>query len=780
LTKQTTSLSLSKPEITDKIVDTITQLASNFDVIDSSLAEKAQLEDLKQRGINVKQSPYNASGSAQTTTGSITSGSNSLNVANPIDFKIGQGIAIQTVAPVTDVKSLQITANASTVGNITISFEASPYSIPVNAGDTSIQIADRIRSSAFNGWTTGGTVGTNTVTFTANDAGEKSTMSYDPSTTGATGTITVTTTGIKPSYFVSTITGINGNILTLQNNATTTISNALTLHDDTTAIQNAINDITSDGGELILPKGTFNYSSNLTIDSKNDVTFRGVGQKTILYALVANNAALYVNNSNNIVVCNFKLISSGTKRLQSDSSIGIRPSGCNDLKIKSVYVEKTSAGILIRNSKDVMVKNCRVKDTFADGIHFTERCKNVRALNNHLENVGDDCIAVVSYSKDGTTAEIASLTIASGATTTGSILISLDGLVYPINVTSGDTPTTVATNIRATSFSGWTTGGTGTTVTFTNTSNGNRADVYFNSSGSGVIANTTTTTQGDGYVEKVIIAHNIILNGRTRGITHVGGKNVIISNNIINGTASSGILIMKDNNYGTFEPVDTTISGNQIKNVGIVLPNAGNVAGIETQVDTKDCLIQNNTITHGLNRGVLLAGSSIVFKGNIVYRNFGANQINPSNQVIISGNRFEENGEQGLSIVNSVNINVTNNIAINNNTKKIAGVDNYFFSGCSKGHVANNNSIDNRSPARIERNYEYNNCSSMVISGNRNEGGSGIGYSGTCSDLNVVEGVSGSGAPTMTYHSVGQKYTDTTNGNIYFYLNSAWKLVSAA
>jgi hypothetical protein len=41
LTKQTTSLSLSKPEITDKIVDTITQLASNFDVIDSSLADKA-------------------------------------------------------------------------------------------------------------------------------------------------------------------------------------------------------------------------------------------------------------------------------------------------------------------------------------------------------------------------------------------------------------------------------------------------------------------------------------------------------------------------------------------------------------------------------------------------------------------------------------------------------------------------------------------------------------------------------------------------------------------
>jgi parallel beta-helix repeat protein len=399
-------------------------------------------------------------------------------------------------------------------------------------------------------------------------------------------------------------------------------------------------------------------------------------------------------------------------------------------------------------------------------------------LYNHLENTGDDSIAVVSYTKDGNAAEVSSLNITTGATTTGTVLISLDGLVYLVNVTSGDTPTTIATNIRATSFSGWTTGGTGTTVTFTNTSNGNRADIYFISAGTGVIS-TTSTTQGDGYVEKVIIANNTILNGKARGITHVGGKNVVISNNIINGTASSGILIMKDNNYGTFEPLDTTIVGNQIKNVGIVLPNAGNVSGIETQVDTKDCLIENNTITHGLNRGILLAGSSIIFKGNIVYRNIGANQINPSNQVIVVGNRFEENGEQGLSIVNSVNINVTNNIAINNNTKKIAGVDNFYFSSCSKGHIANNNSIDNRSPARIERNYEYNNCSSMIISGNRNEGGSGIAYSGTCTDMNVIEGISGAGVPAATYHSNGQRYIDTTNGNVYFYLNSVWKLVSA-
>jgi hypothetical protein len=53
LTKQTASLNLSKPEITDKIVDTITQLASNFDVIDSSLAdERVNIFNIQGIGIN--------------------------------------------------------------------------------------------------------------------------------------------------------------------------------------------------------------------------------------------------------------------------------------------------------------------------------------------------------------------------------------------------------------------------------------------------------------------------------------------------------------------------------------------------------------------------------------------------------------------------------------------------------------------------------------------------------------------------------------------------------
>ncbi|WP_226035587.1 hypothetical protein [Aquibacillus saliphilus] len=64
----------------------------------------------------------------------------------------------------------------------------------VNA-DTAIEIADRIRSTVFTGWTTGGTIGTDTITFTSDTYGDKVDGLYSEGITGATGTATTTTQG---------------------------------------------------------------------------------------------------------------------------------------------------------------------------------------------------------------------------------------------------------------------------------------------------------------------------------------------------------------------------------------------------------------------------------------------------------------------------------------------------------------------------------------------------------------------------------------------------------
>jgi hypothetical protein len=54
----TTNLTLNKPAMIDKISTTISQLASNFDIIDSSLADKATKANLT--AINITEKPYNA------------------------------------------------------------------------------------------------------------------------------------------------------------------------------------------------------------------------------------------------------------------------------------------------------------------------------------------------------------------------------------------------------------------------------------------------------------------------------------------------------------------------------------------------------------------------------------------------------------------------------------------------------------------------------------------------------------------------------------------------
>jgi len=69
--------------------------------------------------------------------------------------------------------------------------------------------------------------------------------------------------------------------------------------------------------------------------------------------------------------------------------------------------------------------------------------------------------------------EIQQLEVLTGCTATGHVTITMPGnstaskTPYDVDVANGDTASQVATKIRATTFNGWTTGGSGTTVTFT-------------------------------------------------------------------------------------------------------------------------------------------------------------------------------------------------------------------------------------------------------------------------------------------------------------------------
>ncbi len=92
--------------------------------------------------------------------------------------------------------------------------------------------------------------------------------------------------------------------------------------------------------------------------------------------------------------------------------------------------------------------------------------------------------------------EIASVEFNTGAASAGNITITLNGTAYNVAVAAGDDATAVATKVRGTSFAGWTTGGSGVTVSFTATKVGAKTATTVSGAATGVTATITRTQFG--------------------------------------------------------------------------------------------------------------------------------------------------------------------------------------------------------------------------------------------------------------------------------------------
>lgn len=92
--------------------------------------------------------------------------------------------------------------------------------------------------------------------------------------------------------------------------------------------------------------------------------------------------------------------------------------------------------------------------------------------------------------------EINTIAITAGASSSGNVTINLDGKDFTVAVASGDDLSGVATKIRAATFAGWTTGGSGVNISFTSTTPGEKVTATFNGGTTGVTATVTKTLSG--------------------------------------------------------------------------------------------------------------------------------------------------------------------------------------------------------------------------------------------------------------------------------------------
>lgn len=118
------------------------------------------------------------------------------------------GLGLKYLSGYREIDTLTITGPAITDGNIIIFLNgvqnmASPVII---AGNTAIEIATKIRTLSWTGWTTGGTPGTAVVTFTRTAYDTVSAPTFS-STAGITATFTRTSTGQLPDWIHEEFTG---------------------------------------------------------------------------------------------------------------------------------------------------------------------------------------------------------------------------------------------------------------------------------------------------------------------------------------------------------------------------------------------------------------------------------------------------------------------------------------------------------------------------------------------------------------------------------------------
>ena len=99
----------------------------------------------------------------------------------------------------------------------------------------------------------------------------------------------------------------------------------------------------------------------------------------------------------------------------------------------------------------------------------------------------------------GTVAEVDTLTITSGATSSGNITITLDGVAYPVAVTALDTPAEIGDKIRLEDFVGWTVTGVDEEVIFTANDEMVRLAPTFSGGATGVVASFVRTVLGEGF-----------------------------------------------------------------------------------------------------------------------------------------------------------------------------------------------------------------------------------------------------------------------------------------
>ncbi len=169
--------------------------------------------------------------------------------------------------------------------------------------------------------------------------------------------------------------------------------------DDTEALAKCVHDAQLQGKNVWVPEGTYLISGD--IKNLHDITIQGAG---MWYTTFVGNPEVYNTNpyervrftgaGNNIHLADFAIIGRLNHRINSEPNEGLTGSYGTGSTISRIWVEHTSTGCWITNSKGLVIDRCRIRNTLADGINLCVGMRGTTVMNCATRGTGDDCFAI--------------------------------------------------------------------------------------------------------------------------------------------------------------------------------------------------------------------------------------------------------------------------------------------------------------------------------------------------------------------------------------------------
>jgi hypothetical protein len=165
-------------------------------------------------------------------------------------------------------------------------------------------------------------------------------------------------------------------------------------NDDTIAIQNCV----AGGGLIWFPPGNYLVTNDITVPT--GTTIQGAG---MWYTTFVGNPTTYVNErgrvrfngaGSDLQFNDFAILGKLTFRNDSQANDGFSGVFGSNSSISRVWVEHTKTGAWLANASGMIIADCRVRNTIADGINLSVGMNNTVVTNCTTRNTGDDSFAI--------------------------------------------------------------------------------------------------------------------------------------------------------------------------------------------------------------------------------------------------------------------------------------------------------------------------------------------------------------------------------------------------